>query len=424
MKVLLVSANTERIKMTSLPLGLSLVATAIRQAGHEVAFLDLLAESDPNGSVRRAIADFTPDVIGMSVRNIDDQTMLNSRFLLEPVRALVAVCRAATSAPVVLGGAGYSMFPDAALSYLGADLGICGEGETAFVALLERLAAGRDVAGLPGVHVAGRGRQSPRGYCEELDRLPLPDESFWAAADPQDPNLWIPVQTRRGCPLGCSYCSTADIEGTQVRARSPQLVADHLARMAKAGFRQFYFVDNTFNLPPSYALTLCESISDLGLKIAWRCILYPHHGPEELVAAMAKAGCVEVSLGFESGHPQVLQALNKRFQPEEVREISQRLAAHGIRRTGFLLLGGPGETRETVEESLRFAESLRLEDLSVSVGIRIYPRTPLAQRAVEEGIVDARDDLLHPRFYIRPGMEPFIREAIARRGDWGKATAN
>ncbi len=125
---------------------------------------------------------------------------------------------------------------------------------------------------------------------------------------------------------------------------------------------------------------------------------------------MAKAGCVEVSLGFESGYPPVLRAMNKRFQPDEVREISQRLAAHGIRRMGFLLLGGPGETKESVDESLAFARSLDLEMLKVSVGIRLYPYTPLARQAIEEGVVAPDDDLLVPRFYIRPGLEEYIKQ--------------
>jgi radical SAM superfamily enzyme YgiQ (UPF0313 family) len=107
--------------------------------------------------------------------------------------------------------------------------------------------------------------------------------------------------------------------------------------------------------------------------------------------------------------------MNKRFQPDEVREIAGRLAAHGIRRLGFLLLGGPEETPESVEESLDFARSLQLESLNVSAGIRIYPHTPLARLAVEEGVVAEDDDLLQPRFYIRPGLEPSIREALARR---------
>lgn len=187
------------------------------------------------------------------------------------------------------------------------------------------------------------------------------------------------------------------------------MVVEHIARVAEAGFRRLYFVDNTFNLPPSYALDLCRALVERRLDLAWRCILYPQHVSEELVAAMAEAGCVEVSLGFESGCPAVLRAMNKRFQPQEVREISERLAAHGIRRMGFLLLGGPGETKESVNESLTFARSLGLEMLKVSVGIRLYPNTPLARQAVEEGVVSPEDDLLVPRFYIRPGLEDYIK---------------
>ena len=251
-----------------------------------------------------------------------------------------------------------------------------------------------------------------RTFAENLDALPLPGDDLWSSANPQDPEVWVPVQTRRGCPLDCTYCSTPDLEGRRLRSRSPERVARHVAHIAEAGFRRFYFVDNTFNLPPSYALELCRCLAALHLDIAWRCILYPHLASEDLVAAMAKAGCVEVSLGFESGCPDVLRAMNKRFQPEEVREISERLAAHGIRRLGFLLLGGPGETGQSVQESLAFAESLHLEMLKASVGIRLYPRTPLARLAVEEGLVGPQDDLLQPRFYLRRELQDSIWKAV------------
>ena len=410
MKLLFISPNAERLFMPTLPLGLALVAAATRRAGHETRFLDLLAVTDPLNEVRQAIAEFQPEVIALSVRNVDDQTMVGTKFLLGPVRDVVDVCQIASQAKIVVGGAGYSIFPKAALTYLGADYGICGEGEVVFPALLERLQRGLDSAGLPGVFVRGGPAPAVRIFAEELDLLPLPDADLWASADPQDPQLWVPVQTRRGCPLACNYCSTPELEGTDVRMRSPARVVEHIAQVARAGFRKFYFTDNTFNFPAPYALELCRRLAELRLDLAWRCILYPHMVPEDLVAAMAAAGCVEVSLGFESGCPQVLQAMNKRFGPAEVREISERLAAQGIRRMGFLLLGGPGETRESVDESLAFARSLNLEMLKVSVGIRLYPHTPLARQAVEEGMVSPEDDLLMPRFYIRPGLEDYIRQ--------------
>ena len=109
MKVLLISANTERINMPTIPVGLMCIARATRQASHEVAFLDLMFEADALQSVRRGISSLEPDVIGISVRNIDDQ-----------VKPVIAECRAASGAPIVLGGAGYSLYPDEALEYLGA----------------------------------------------------------------------------------------------------------------------------------------------------------------------------------------------------------------------------------------------------------------------------------------------------------------
>ena len=411
MRVLFVPPNAERLSMPTLPLGLALVAAATRRAGHQTRFLDLLAAPDPPAEVRQAIGEFQPEVIALSVRNVDDQTMLDTKFLLEPVWDVMAACRAASPAKIVVGGAGYSIFPQAALNYVEADYGIAGEGEVVFPALLERLRRGQDATGLPGVHVRGGRAPTARIFAEELDLLPLPEADLWAVADPQDPDIWVPLQTRRGCPLACSYCSTPELEGTDVRVRSPSLVVEHVAQVAHAGFRRLYFVDNTFNLPPSYALELCQRLAELRRDLTWRCILYPHLVSEELVASMARVGCVEVSLGFENGSLQVLRAMNKRFEPEEVREISERLAAHGIRRMGFLLLGGPGETKESVDESLAFARFLDLEMLKVSVGIRLYPHTPLARLAVEEGVVAPEDNLLVPRFYVRPGLEDYIRQA-------------
>jgi len=123
MKVLLISANTEQINMPTLPLGLACVAAATRKAGHEVAYLDLMAQDDVQKVIKEAMEERSPDVVGISVRNIDDQVMDNPAFLLEQVKKVVASCRSFSNAPIVLGGAGYSMYPESALEYLGADRG-------------------------------------------------------------------------------------------------------------------------------------------------------------------------------------------------------------------------------------------------------------------------------------------------------------
>jgi radical SAM superfamily enzyme YgiQ (UPF0313 family) len=422
MRVLLISANTERINLPTMPLGLGYVAVATRKGGHEVAFLDLMMEEDPGTVVSEILERFRPEVIGISVRNIDDQKMEATRFLLEPIKALIARCRALTMAPIVLGGAGYSIYPESVLDYLGAEMGIQGEGEWAFPLLLDRLSKRNDPSDVPGLYVRGRGLQGEREFKRNLDALPVPDDHLSIPPSGVTDEFWLPVQTRRGCPMGCSYCSTATIEGTVTRRRSPELVVQEIARLVHRGFRRFHFVDNTFNLPAAYARDLCREITAMGLDIIWRCILYPWKVDEELAREMARAGCREVSLGFESGNEKVLRALNKRFSPDEVRRISRMLGDYGIHRMGFLLLGGPKETRQSVEESLMFAESLKLEAMKVTAGIRIYPHTALARIAIADGTIAPDDNLLLPRFYLVRELTEWLPETVkawlSERPNW------
>jgi len=414
MKVLLISANTEKMNMPTLPLGLACVAAATRKAGHEVAVVDLMAEKDWGSVLKGAVEGFRPNLIGISVRNIDDQNMENPRFLLDPIKEIVALCRGLSEAPIVLGGAGYSIFPESALSFLGADMGIEGEGEVVFPELIERMERGLSLSGLAGLYLLDHGLQGKRIFAKHLDTLPLPTADLCSVSLGKA-DLWMPVQTRRGCPLNCSYCSTGTIEGRMIRKHSPQAMVRWIASFEKAGVHRFYFVDNTFNLPPAYAKEICRKLIDGGLNIRWWCILYPNHVDKELAGLMAKAGCEHVSMGFESGSKRILKKMNKRFTLAEIRQISKMLSDHGIKRMGFLLLGSPGETRKSIEESLAFADSLRLDSLKITVGIRIYPHTSLAKKAIEEGVISSQDDLLLPRFYLAEGVEPWLRETLR---DW------
>jgi radical SAM superfamily enzyme YgiQ (UPF0313 family) len=137
---------------------------------------------------------------------------------------------------------------------------------------------------------------------------------------------------------------------------------------------------------------------------------------------MAEAGCREVSLGFESGCEQILRNMNKRYSCDDVRRTSDMLRNVGIRRLGFLLLGGPGETRDSVQESLIFADSLNLDALKITIGIRIYPNTALAKIAVKEGLILPEDNLLFPTFYCVPNIRDWTRDTVllwmANRPHW------
>jgi radical SAM superfamily enzyme YgiQ (UPF0313 family) len=278
----------------------------------------------------------------------------------------------------------------------------------AFTTLLHALERGDDLSGIAGLCLPGAKVQQECAVRAGLETLPLPDPALWTMPVDAGAELWIPFQTRRGCPMRCSYCSTPVLEGPTIRKHPVDAVVQGIARHVAAGFNRFYFVDNTFNLPLKYAKDLCTALGLAGLRIRWRCILYPGFVDAEMVRKMAEAGCVEVSLGFESGCPTILGNLNKRYDCDQVRAASEMLKDHGIRRMGFLLLGGPGETRESVGESLAFADSLKLDMLKLTMGIRIYPGTALEKAARAEGVIAEGDDLLLPRFYLAKGLDGWI----------------
>ncbi len=422
MRVLLISVITENLFMTVLPLGPAYVAAAARDAGHEVHLLSLRSgRNDYLDILRSTVEEFSPEVIGVSLRNVDDQSMKDTVFLVEPVKKTVAVCKELSDATVVLGGAGYSIFPQSALTYTGADMGIRGEGEAAFVMLLDRLAAKKDPADVPGLYLPGKTVNQPLLPRTLEYTMPLPHVHLEIPQDVPDGPIWMPIQSRRGCPMDCSYCSTAAIEGRHLRKYSPEKVIRNIKEYVDAGIERFFFVDNTFNFPPTYAEEICDRIISEKLDIRSRCIVYPYKVEQRLVKKMADAGFRETSLGFESGSETILKDFNKRFSIEDIRRISRLYKQHGIFQMGFLMLGGPEETRETVLESLGFVDELELDMVKVSVGIRIYPNTRLADTAIREGKIPSHDALFFPAFYVKEELKDWLYEMVDR---WAKDRPN
>jgi radical SAM superfamily enzyme YgiQ (UPF0313 family) len=186
-----------------------------------------------------------------------------------------------------------------------------------------------------------------------------------------------------------------------------------LAKLRKSGCRNFNFVDNIFNIPLDYAKDLCRQVIQAEIDLHLWCLIYPKWVDPELVELMRQAGCRQISFGFESGSDQMLRSLNKRYDQKDIISVSKMFAEAGIERMGFLLLGGPGETKDSVEESLSLADSLRLDALKITVGLRIYPYTPLARIALAEGVIRVEEDLLVPRFYLTPELMDWLPERVA-----------
>lgn len=356
MRVLLISANRETLPSPVVPLGVLAVAGALREE-NDVRVLDLCFERDPEAAVRDEIARSSPDVIGVGLRNLHTNAYDGTPEHL--IEGYASVVRAAKSsgAPVVLGGAGFSLRPTMLLERLGADHGVVGEGEWAFRDLVRALARGERP---PRVVRAARAPVplTRRGAEHELDRLPP------VARDLADPRYLAfdgtdNLQTKRGCAFQCAYCDYPDLEGSKVRMRDPERVADELeARARTPGVEYVFIVDSVFNVPRSHAIAVCDAIVRRGARVPWVCYASPAGLDRDVVSAMARAGCVGVELGSDSGSAAMLARLNKPFALDAIVRAHELFRAYGIKECHTFVLGAMNESAEEAGETLRFVERL------------------------------------------------------------------
>jgi radical SAM superfamily enzyme YgiQ (UPF0313 family) len=413
-RVLLVSTNTERQPYPVVPNGLAAVASALEHAGHDVRLLDLCFARAPAAAAGAAARRFEPDVVGVSVRNIDNSDVVALQHYTPEAAAVVRELRAASPAGshLVAGGAAFGVAPEALFTELGVDYAVAGDGERASVALVAALAAGEEPRAIPGLVRRGEAAISftPPGEDADLDSLPPLSLARWIDLKRyQRHGATVPVQTKRGCVYRCVYCTYRNVEGFGYRTRSPALVADEIAELRRdAGVRHVDFVDSTFNSPPGHAIEVCEEIERRRLAVQLDTTNFtPATAPRELLSAMRAAGFRTLGITAESASDAVLDRLEKGFTAAKAREVAERVERAGIRTLWIFLVGGPGETPATLEETLSFA-AWRLgrgDAVYLTVGLRIYPGTTLHRIALAEGVVAAGDTLLAPRFYFSPALD-------------------
>lgn len=429
MKVLLISENRVEENLVPYPLGISYVAAAVRAAGHKVMGLDLMFRDDSEAAVCAAICDFGPDLVGISIRNIDNQEMYSSVFFLPQAKKIIDLVRSETKVPVVAGGAGFNIFPVECLDYLGLELGVVGEGERVFVGLLDCLERGEDPAKIPGVCIFREGKAiiNRKRHPLDFESVPFPDrETFdvspYKFTPGRVPNFVANIQARRGCYMHCIYCTNPTIEGSELRLREPTSVVDELTSLRERGIKTVHFVDSLFNLPEEYTERLCREMVARDLGMNWLCSYSPLNPDRRLLELMRKAGCFAISVGNESGSDAILLSLRKDFAKEHVEKTILGAKSAGLKVNCFLLLGGPGETRETVVESVEFLTKLEPDSVRITVGLRIYPGCELADVAIARGMISRGQNLLSPTFYLEPEVEPwlygFMVDVARERNGW------
>lgn len=402
------------------------MAAAAERQGHEVTTADLCFADSPRSVITEAVRAFDPQVVGISLRNLDSSTYPESYSYVEDYRALVDTIREECNAAIVLGGSGFTVMPVRLLEILAADVGIAGEGEAAFPWVLERIGAGEILKSTPQFRcepVNGGVCVTPLGRIAPLDSTGVPTRRRFDTTAYYERGGALNVQTKRGCHFHCVFCSYPVIEGTTVRLRSAAAVADEIQEARREfGVRHWFIVDNIFNVPIDHAKAVCEELIARGLDIEWSAYLNPRLVDEDLCRLMARSGCKGIEFGADSGSRPMMVNLKKDFDPGDLRRTSALCHEHGLKFCHSLVFGGPGETRDTVTETIDLMDELRPTAVIAMTGIRILPGTEMVQIALRDGQIEPHDDLLYPRFYISPALEDGLIECIEqharRRSNW------
>ncbi|MBA2882607.1 radical SAM superfamily enzyme YgiQ (UPF0313 family) [Desulfosalsimonas propionicica] len=397
MKVLLISPNTETRPYPVYPLGLDYVAGAVKDR-HQVWIADI---NEPGGAdtVLARVVQTDPDIIGISIRNVDTTDAVNPGTYLWQSRELVDRIRKISRAPIIIGGSGLNMFPRAILTHLGADYALTGEGER-LAAFLDRLSQNKPVTDLPGVISPN----SPAGALtppRPLDNLTK--RSFLADRPHVDYYLrhggMLNLQTKRGCCFQCIYCTYPDIEGRRMRLFDPAEVARQARQLQDAGAAFLFITDSAFNADPDHSLAVARAFERAQITIPWGAYIAPARMPAGYFAALAKAGMTHAEFGTDAFCDSILSQYRKPFTCTDIFAAHQAALDAGIHAAHFFLLGAPDESENTLEITLDNAAALEKTACFFFTGIRIYPGTRVRRIAVERGLIQTDADLLEPVFY-------------------------
>ena len=304
---MLTLVNTNRMAPAIGPIGLDYVAASARQAGIEVDVLDLGLVEEPDKTMGEYFGVNNPELVGISFRNSDDCFWPSADWFVPELRNTVEKIRTLTDAPIVVGGVGFSIFAGAIYKYTDIDFGICGDGETAIVALVNQLRGARRFTEVPGLiwRQDERVIENPPVFLLSDKDSTTDSISLGSARDFIDNPAYFKrggqcgLETKRGCNRKCIYCADSLAKGTKLRQRNPAEIADEVQSLLDQGIDVLHLCDAEFNVPRSHAYAVCEEFirRSLGEKVRWYAYMSPSPFDADLADAMARAGCISTAIG-------------------------------------------------------------------------------------------------------------------------------
>ena len=393
----MISSNTFVYPYPVYPLGMALVSAGLAEGGHSVAQFDFSVHEQPDEKLKDLIKEYSPDYIGISIRNIDEVDSLSGVLeVLTTEKHIVQIVRECTEVPIIIGGSAFSIMPEEILDYTDADYGIVGAGEKKIVDLLENLE---------------NSSPSPR----ILKGCPLSSENPESLSPLWDKALvgyyseksgMLNLQTKRGCPYNCTYCIYPSLEGRRFRYRDPDdLINDLDTANRLYNVDTFFFTDSIFNDPDGRYLELAEKIIKSGLKIRWAGYFRPKGIGEKEFRILKRSGLYAAEVGSDAGCDETLHCMGKGFSFSDVLNFYNGCIREDIASAYFFIFGGPGETSRTIQEGLNNIRKLAEGVIFIYSGIRILPGTALFDIAVKEQIISKDARLLEPVYYFSPDID-------------------
>jgi anaerobic magnesium-protoporphyrin IX monomethyl ester cyclase len=361
------------------PLGLSYIAASLQNAGHEVHLIDCTF-LDRSEALEKALA-VKAEVVGIyCMVTMVDECVWFAKQLRPQSRLLVA------------GGPLPTCDPEPFLSHF--DVVVRGEGEQTMLELLQAFRDGSALETIPGIVYRtdpgwpdkGRLVYTPeRKFMKELDRIPfparalLPNESYIRQGRKKYGYSITTVMSTRGCPYRCEFCSNV-VFGSSYRERSPENVVDEIHAALALGYERISFADDVFTMKKERVLGVCREIMRRGLQFNWECLGRVDALDHATALEMKAAGCTRIFFGIESGNQQMLERINKKITLDDARRAVSATHLAGLQVGAFFIICYPGDTDDTVLETLHFATSLPIDYLGLSMpyplpGTDLYRRT-------------------------------------------------
>jgi len=404
-KILLVSANQLWNPYPIYPIGISYLATYLLK---HLPWLETLAwdiNLHSTEMLETLLDEKKPDYIGVSIRNIDGANSLNPTGFITDYEQIIALIKKHSQAPLILGGAGFSLYAEYLFHRLQADYAIKGEGETALSQLIDQLENNKDYRHIEGLLYREQGKVILNPRRTFASKLTVNYNDDWVDYYWERSGM-LNIQTKRGCFHKCIYCSYPLIEGRRVRTLEIDEIVDNIERLRmEKNIDYIFFTDSLFNLDRRKTMQLAEAMIRKSLNIRWAAYFSPSNLTEDEMALYKQSGLTHIEFGSESFSDCQLKNYGKSFTFDTILKTSELALKHNVFYAHFLILGGYGETDRSLDETFENSKQLRYTVLFPFVGMRIYPGTLLQEYAIRDGVVSADDILLEPRYYISPDFD-------------------